>query len=139
MTTFEDARCDGGSVTGPQKVTGDADGMLEPGQLWRWRCTHKVTAADPDPLPNTTKVTGVDPIGDPHSTVSAVDSASVDLLQPERTPDPTPDPPAAAPAPQGGVLGVTQRAVSGRAALRGASGVSTAPSRPWCRVARSAA
>ena len=111
-----------GSLTGPQKVTGDADGTLEPGELWRWRCTHKVTAADPDPLPNTAKVTGVDPIGDPHSTVSAVDSASVDLLQPERTPDPTPDPPAAAPAPQGGVLGVTQRAVSGRAALRGASG-----------------
>ena len=67
-------------------------------------------------------MTGVDPLGDPHSTVSAEDSASVDLLQPERTPDPTPDPPAAAPAAAGRVLGVTQRAVSGRAALRGASG-----------------
>jgi len=122
VTSFSDPRCDGGTITGPQKVTGDADGGLEPGELWRYRCTHKVTAADPDPLPNTAKVTGVDPLGGPHGTVAAEDSASVDLLQPTRAPDPEPTPPALAPAAQGGVLGVTQRPVSGRAALRGASG-----------------
>ena len=78
----------------------------------------------PDPLPNTAKVTGVDVLGGPHGTVSAEDSASVDLLQPTRDPDPLPPaaPPAAKPAGQGGVLGVSQRPVSGRASLRGASG-----------------
>jgi hypothetical protein len=50
-------------VTGPKKVTGDADGALEPGELWRYRCTHKVTGGDPDPFWNTAKVTGVDAIG----------------------------------------------------------------------------
>ena len=127
VTSFGDPRCDGGTLTGLQKVTGDADGSLEPGELWRNRCTHKVTAADPDPLPNTAKVTGVDVLGGPRGTVSAEASASVDLLQPARTPDPAP--PAAQPAAQGGVLGVTQRPVSGRARLRGASGCVSRPFR----------
>lgn len=127
VTKFEDPRCDAGTLTGPQKVSGDADGLLEPGELWRWRCSHKVTASDPDPLPNTAKVTGVDPIGDPHSTVTAEDSASVDLLDPPTSPEPTP--PAAQPAGQVQVLGLTQRPVSGRARLRGASGCVSRPFR----------
>jgi uncharacterized repeat protein (TIGR01451 family) len=130
VTKFEDPRCDAGTVTGPQKVTGDADGSLEPGELWRWRCTHKVTSTDPDPLPNTAKVTGVDPIGDPHSTVTAEDSASVDLFDPPHSPPPPePTPPAAQPAGQVQVLGLTQRPVSGRASLRGASGCVSRPFR----------
>ena len=47
-------------------------------------------------------MTGVDPLGGPHGTVTATDSATVDLLQPET-------PPAAArPPSQIAVLGETQ-------------------------------
>ena len=63
--TLSDPRCDAGTINGPQKVTGDSDNSLEPGELWRYTCTHKVTASDPDPLPNTVHVTGKDPLGGP--------------------------------------------------------------------------
>jgi uncharacterized repeat protein (TIGR01451 family) len=120
VTRFSDPRCDSGTVKGPQTVNGDADADLEPGEVWRYRCTHRVTATDPDPLPNTAKVTGVDALGGPHGTVEAQDSASVDLLQPSSPPAVTP---------QGQVLGQTQRPVSGRARLRGASGCVSRPFR----------
>ena len=35
--------------------------LLEPDEQWRYTCTHKVTASDPDPLPNTAHATGEDP------------------------------------------------------------------------------
>ena len=81
--TLSDPRCDAGTIAGPQKVTGDADNSLEPGELWRYTCTHKVTASDPDPLPNTVHVTGKDPLGGTGGTVEDEDSATVDLTQPE--------------------------------------------------------
>jgi hypothetical protein len=49
--SLTDPRCDPFSVNGP---TGDdGDGVLESGEMWHYNCTHRVTANDPDPLPNT--------------------------------------------------------------------------------------
>jgi hypothetical protein len=56
--TLSDARCDASTLKGPQKLAGDTDDLLEPDEQWRYTCTHKVTASDPDPLPNTVHVTG---------------------------------------------------------------------------------
>jgi hypothetical protein len=114
---FSDPRCDGGTITGPEKATGDTDASLEPGELWRYRCTHRVSDRDPDPLTNTARVTGTDVLGGPRGTVTAEDSATVDLLHAP----PAATPPAAAPS-QGGVLGETQRPLRGRARISGASG-----------------
>jgi hypothetical protein len=115
--TLSDPRCDAGTIAGPQKVTGDSDNSLEPGELWRYTCTHKVTASDPDPLPNTVHVTGKDPLGGTGGTVEDEDSASVDLTQP------APPKQEVKPAPQQQVLAAQeQRQVRGRARLRGPSG-----------------
>ena len=118
--TFSDPRCDAGTIAGPQKVAGDADDSLEPDEQWAYTCTHVVTASDPDPLPNTAKVTGKDPIGGPSGTVEAEDSATVDIIQP--APPATVVPPAAKPAAQQQVLGQTQRPPRGSARLTGPSG-----------------
>jgi uncharacterized repeat protein (TIGR01451 family) len=40
------------------KAGGNQDDVLEPGETWRYSCTHVVTSSDPDPLPNTATVTG---------------------------------------------------------------------------------
>jgi hypothetical protein len=114
--TLSDARCDASTLKGPQKLAGNQDDLLEPDEQWRYTCTHKVTASDPDPLPNTVHVTGKDKIGGPSGTVEADDSASVDLIQ---------DTPAqqVKPAPQQGVLAAQeQSAPRGRARLQGPSG-----------------
>ena len=116
--TISDPRCDAGTLAGPQKVTGDSDNSLEPGELWRYTCTHKVTATDPDPLPNTVHVTGKDPLGGTGGTVEDEDSASVDIIQPSVKQE-------SKPAPAQQVLAEQQaapRQVSGRARLRGPSG-----------------
>ena len=110
--TLSDARCDTGTLKGPQKLAGDQDDLLEPDEQWRYTCTHKVTASDPDPLPNTVHVTGKDKIGGPSGTVEDEDSAVVDLTQP-----------AAKPKPQQQVLAAEQQATPrGRARLSGPSG-----------------
>ena len=78
---FSDPRCDAGTLTGPAGDDGDA--LLEPGETWIYGCTHVITAADPDPLPNTAKVTGEVPDTDnPKGTVEDEDSSSVDILHP---------------------------------------------------------
>src|SRR5207248_1520645 len=46
---------------------------------WHWTCDHKVTALDPNPLPNTAKVTGTDDFG---RSVSATDDHSVIIIHP---------------------------------------------------------
>jgi uncharacterized repeat protein (TIGR01451 family) len=60
---------------------GDAggDGVLSPGEVWTYECTHVVTSGDPDPLPNTAGVSGTDEGG---TTVSDEDSHVVDLIHP---------------------------------------------------------
>ena len=71
-------RCDS-APTGP---TGDTDGdqKLDVGENWVYRCTHVVTAQDPDPLPNTARVTGTDEQGNSDTDDS---SAEVDVLHPD--------------------------------------------------------
>ena len=115
--TLSDPRCDAGTITGPQKVTGDRENSLEPGELWRYTCTHKVTSSDPDPLRNTVHVTGKDPLGGTGGTVEDEDSATVDLTQP------APPKQEVKPTPAQQVLAAQeQRQVRGRARLRGPSG-----------------
>ena len=64
--TLSDARCDAEHDHRPAEGhRRHATNSLEPGELWRYTCTHKVTASDPDPLPNTVHVTGKDPLGGP--------------------------------------------------------------------------
>src|SRR3954453_12693535 len=109
-----DPRCDPSTLNGPQKQAGDTDDLLEPGEQWRYTCTHKVTSSDPDPLPNTVHVTGKDKLGGPSGTVEDEDSAVVDLTQP---------PAKTTPAPQHQVLAAEQQSTPrGRAPLSGPSG-----------------
>jgi uncharacterized repeat protein (TIGR01451 family) len=61
------------------KTGGDQDTALETGETWNYRCTHVVTATDPDPLPNTVTVTGTGPNGQ----VSDTDNHSVDIIHPD--------------------------------------------------------
>jgi len=61
------------------KTGGDQDTALETGETWNYRCTHVVTATDPDPLPNTVTVTGTGPNGQ----VSDTDDHSVDIIHPD--------------------------------------------------------
>jgi hypothetical protein len=71
-------RCDAGTLTQPAGDP-DGDGKLDPGEQWDYRCTHVVTGADPDPLPNTAKATGTDEYGNADSAES---SASVNIVKP---------------------------------------------------------
>ena len=48
--------------------------------MWRYTCTHVVTAADPDPLPNTATVTGNDMDG---RTTEDTASSLVDIIPAE--------------------------------------------------------
>jgi uncharacterized membrane protein len=65
-------------------ATGDknSNGFLEQGETWHWTCDHTVTSNDPNPLPNTAKVTGTDDFG---RQVSATDDHSVIIIHPAIT------------------------------------------------------
>ena len=69
---------------------GDQDGLLESGETWRYRCEHTVTAADPDPIPNTATVRGTSSDG---QLATDSDSHVVDVIHPAihimKTPSPT--------------------------------------------------
>ena len=52
-----DPRCDAGTLAGRRRR------HARLGETWTSTCSHVVTAADPDPLPNTAKVTGTDELG----------------------------------------------------------------------------
>ena len=68
----------------PRQTGGDADDLLEPGETWTYTCSHVITASDPDPLPNTAKVTGQVPnTENPKGTVTDEDSAEVDVFHPK--------------------------------------------------------
>jgi hypothetical protein len=72
-----DPNCDQGA---PTYVSGDdADAALEAGEIWHYTCTHVVTPADKDPLPNTASVQGT---ADDGRTIKDEDSHSVDLIHP---------------------------------------------------------
>ena len=59
--------------------TGTGDDILDLEDHWFYTCDHKITTSDPDPLPNTGTVTGVDPLD---KTVTANSSHTVDIIHP---------------------------------------------------------
>jgi len=72
-----DPKCDPGTLSPPTKTGGDQDDILEFGEVWTYTCTHLITQSDPDPLPNTSTVTGLGPNDEP---VSDEDSHLVPLV-----------------------------------------------------------
>ncbi len=73
-----DPRCDDDPEL-VSKTGGDTDDTLEFGEVWNYRCSHRVRASDPNPLPNTATATGVDEAG---TQVEDQDSHLVDLIAP---------------------------------------------------------
>jgi uncharacterized repeat protein (TIGR01451 family) len=67
--------CDSGTRSAPSGDL-DADGSLDPGERWTFTCTHVVTAADPDPLTQTSSVTVTDDLGG-SAAVSATTRADI--------------------------------------------------------------
>jgi uncharacterized repeat protein (TIGR01451 family) len=76
--TLSDPICDDGTLRFTGGDTG-ASGVLSPGEVWTYECTHVVTTQDPDPLPNTATVNAID---DQEDQVSAEASHVVDLIHP---------------------------------------------------------
>ncbi len=76
--TVTDPVCSAAPVLGA-KDGGDQDEWLEPGETWHYRCTHRVAASDPDPLPNTATVRGLDSQG---RSTSDTDDHLVDIIHP---------------------------------------------------------
>ncbi|HKH17342.1 MAG TPA: SdrD B-like domain-containing protein [Solirubrobacteraceae bacterium] len=74
--TVVDPRCDAAPVRTQRQ--GD-DELLDPGETWVYVCSHVVTAADPDPLPNTVTATGTVPGRPP---VTDEDKAQANILHP---------------------------------------------------------
>jgi hypothetical protein len=73
-----DPRCDADPTrTDPDD---DANELLDPGETWIYVCSHVVTAADPDPLPNTVTATGTVP--ETTTKVEDKDSAEADIFHP---------------------------------------------------------
>jgi hypothetical protein len=58
---------------------GTGDDILDLADHWFYSCDHKITAGDPDPLPNTGTVNGLDPLD---KTVTANDDHTVDIIHP---------------------------------------------------------
>ena len=79
---LDDPRCDAGTMTAPVKTGGDQDALLDPGETWTYTCTHVVTEADPDPLPNTVTATGTVPNTE-RPPVTDEDSAEADIFHPK--------------------------------------------------------
>jgi uncharacterized repeat protein (TIGR01451 family) len=94
--TLTDPICDPSTLVGPTKTGGDQDAVLEAGELWSYSCTHLITAADPDPLPNTATATGTDPTG---GTATGSGTHLVDIIHPDidivKVADPTSGSPGA--------------------------------------------
>jgi hypothetical protein len=81
-----DALCDPNTITGPGGRDGSAD-PLAAGASVEYRCTHVITANDPDPLTNTACTTGTATLGNASATIglpphTICDSTVVDIFQP---------------------------------------------------------
>ncbi|MGH2730180.1 MAG: DUF7507 domain-containing protein, partial [Actinomycetota bacterium] len=74
--TVSDPRCDAAPVL-QSKTGGDQDDTLEAGELWTYKCSHRITNSDPNPLPNTATATGTGPNNEP---VEDEDSHLVDVV-----------------------------------------------------------
>jgi hypothetical protein len=75
-----DDRCDQGAPIFESETNGNGDQVLEDGEVWHYTCTHKITASDPDPLPNTATVNGT---SDDGRNTSDTDDHSVDIIHPD--------------------------------------------------------
>jgi uncharacterized repeat protein (TIGR01451 family) len=78
--TLTDPICDPTTLAGPTKTGGNQDAVLETGEVWSYSCTHQITTADPDPLPNTATATGTDPNG---GTATGSGTHLVDIIHPD--------------------------------------------------------
>jgi hypothetical protein len=81
-----DARCDSGTLAGPNNRDGSGD-PLAPGESVTYTCTHLITPTDDDPLVNTACTTGTATLGGASKTLGLApdticDSAVVDVFQP---------------------------------------------------------
>lgn len=59
-----DPNCDS-APTLETKTGGNQDDILEFGETWFYTCPHQVRASDPNPLPNTASVSGLDDLDQP--------------------------------------------------------------------------
>lgn len=73
-----DPVCDAAPVL-VSRTGGNQDSTLDPGEVWNFTCTHVITAADPNPLPNTATVGAIDPSA---NKVSASASHQVTIIHP---------------------------------------------------------
>lgn len=73
-----DPRCDEGTVEAGVEV----DASLVTGEVWTFTCTHLITEADPDPMPNTVTVRGDTVAGVGGEEVTDQDSHVLNILQP---------------------------------------------------------
>jgi uncharacterized repeat protein (TIGR01451 family) len=78
-SSFVDAKCDSGTIAGPDTGADDTPSSFDPGDVWTFTCTHVVTSTDASPIVNTVKVTGTDEFG---ATATDQDSTSVAILKP---------------------------------------------------------
>jgi uncharacterized repeat protein (TIGR01451 family) len=78
-SSFVDAKCDSGTIAGPDTGADATPDSFDPGDVWTFTCTHVVTASDASPIVNTVKVTGTDEFG---NTGTDQDSTSVGILKP---------------------------------------------------------
>ena len=75
-----DPRCDEPPTRHPDE-RGNNDEFLESGEMWSFRCSHRVRGSDPNPFPNTATASGVDQAG---NQFFDEDSHLVDLVPPPR-------------------------------------------------------
>jgi hypothetical protein len=71
-----DPRCDRAPVLNSGDTNGD--GVLETSETWAFSCPHKITASDPNPLPNTAVASGTNA----GTTVTASASHILDIIHP---------------------------------------------------------
>ena len=74
---LSDPNCDEGTLV--RVSDGDGDGTLAPGETWGYECTRVISDVDPDPLPNTAAVVGVD---ERDRSTEATADHEVDLISP---------------------------------------------------------
>jgi large repetitive protein len=74
-----DPRCDTGTI----EAGSDVDASLAVDEVWHFTCTHLVTDADPNPIPNTATVRGDTHEGEGGTEVTDTDSHVVVVITPD--------------------------------------------------------
>jgi uncharacterized repeat protein (TIGR01451 family) len=73
--SLSDPACPAGSLQGPTITTGNADALLDPGEVWTYTCTITPTSA----VTSTPTASGTDKLG---KTVTATASTTVNVISP---------------------------------------------------------